>query len=180
MKLINKIVLFIAACLCTVLVVAQSDNCNTATVINLTNGSACVNGTTLNATSNNTMYGTCNTNPVNDVWYTFVASGSQNDFTIIPNGLTNAEIVIDIDGCANNSFVSCANATGNNTLNTSWGVTIGTQVWIMIASNGGTEGGFQFCVDSYDPPPGNGNICNTAIPVCDVNQVYNIPNIVFI
>jgi len=159
---------------------SQSDNCNTATVITLTNGTACVNGTTLNATSNNTMYGGCNAAPVNEVWYTFVVTGSQNDFTINPNGLTNAEIVIDIDGCANAVFANCATATGANTLNSSWGVTVGTQVWVMIASNGGTEGNFEFCINSYDPSAGNGNACAGAIPVCDPNLVYNIPDISYL
>ncbi|MFN6013446.1 MAG: hypothetical protein ACK47F_02000, partial [Flavobacteriales bacterium] len=91
---------------------AQSDNCATPTLLTLTNGSACVNGTTIGATSNNTFYGSCNTASVNEVWYTYVATGSQNDFTITSLGLTNAEIVIDVDGCSNSSFEICNTVVG--------------------------------------------------------------------
>ena len=83
---------------------SQSDNCATATVVNLSGGTACVNGTTTGATSDNILYGACNVASVNEVWYTYVASGAQNDFTITSLGLTNAEIIIDVDGCGNGTF----------------------------------------------------------------------------
>ena len=177
MNWINKIPIIIGSLLWAVFAVAQSDNCNTATVITLTNGAACVNGTTTNSTSNNTMYGTCNTNPVNEVWYTYVSSGSQNDYTVTSNGITEIEIMIDIDGCNNTTFETCGTQTGTNTLTHAWGVPAGTQVWVMIASNGGLDGDFELCINSYDPPPGNGNTCSGAIPLCDVTQTYNTPDI---
>jgi len=85
MSRLNNILLAIGLCFTTGLVYAQSDNCATATPLTLTGGTICVNGTTTNATSNNTMYGGCNAAPVNEVWYTYVATGTQNDFTIISN-----------------------------------------------------------------------------------------------
>ena len=155
----------------------QSDNCNTATVITLGPGNTCVTGTTINATSNNTTYGTCNTNPVNEVWYTFVTQGSQNDFNLTSLGITELEMVIDDDGCNNTTINSCYNATGTNPISASLGYVPGTQIWIMIASNQGTEGDFQFCINSYNPPPSGGNACSGAIPVCDKYQTYNTPDI---
>ncbi|MFH1320782.1 MAG: hypothetical protein ABII90_09045 [Bacteroidota bacterium] len=145
---------------------AQSNNCNTATVVTLFGGSGCVNGTTVGATSAMTMYSTCNPNPVNEVWYTYVATGSQNDYTVTSNGLTDAEIIIYSGGCAV-TLENCDVETGTNTLNSSWGFVQGTQVWVGIASNGGTEGGFELCIDSYNPAPGGGNACAGAIPLCD-------------
>ena len=173
----TNILLAIALCFSTAYVSAQSDNCATATPLTLVNGQLCVNGTTTNATSNMTMYGGCNPNPVNEVWYTYVSSGAQNDYTITSNGITDIEIMIDIDGCANATFEMCATQTGTNTLTQGWGIPTGLQVWVMIASNGGLDGDFQLCINSADPPPGNGNACAGAIPVCDVNLTYNTPNI---
>ena len=128
---------------------SQSDNCATATVVNLSGGTACVNGTTTGATSDNILYGACNVASVNEVWYTYVASGAQNDFTITSLGLTNAEIIIDVDGCGNGTFETCNTVTGGVTLNQSWGIAPGQQVWIGIASNQGVQGNFQLCINSY-------------------------------
>ena len=152
---------------------AQSDNCATATMVTLTNGSTCVNGTTVGATSNNILYGGCNAASVNEVWFTYVATGSQNDFTITSLGLTNAEIVIDVDGCANSTFEICNTVAGAATLNQSWGIAPGSQVWVGIASNGGVQGNFQLCINSTNPSPGGGNTCAGAIPLC--NNTYSVP-----
>src|ERR1700744_3380365 len=119
---------------------AQSTNCSTATNISLSTGSACVNGTSAGAITDNTLYGSCNTSPVNMVWYTYVANGSNNTFTITPGTLTNAEIVIYTGSCpSSGQLETCQTATGNSTLTTLWGMNIGEQVWVGVASNGGTD-----------------------------------------
>ena len=147
---------------------SQSDNCATATVINLdASGQACVTGTTVNATSSNTFYGTCNpSTTANEVWYTYVTNGSVNVFDVIPNGLSNPEIVIFTAGCSG-ILETCNTQTGTGTMNTSWGLPVGTQVWIGVMSNGGTEGGFDLCINSTAPDPSGGNTCGGAIPLCD-------------
>ncbi len=157
----------------SVQVYSQSDNCVTATTVPLSAGAACVNGTTTGATSDLILYGACNPASVNEVWYTFVATGSQNDFTITSLGLTNAEIIIDVDGCGNGTFETCNTVAGAATLNASWGIAPGTQVWIGIASNAGVEGNFQFCINSYTPSAGGGNACSGAIPIC--TTPYSVP-----
>ena len=128
-------------------------------MVNLSGGTACVNGTTTGATSDNILYGACNVASVNEVWYTYVASGAQNDFTITSLGLTNAEIIIDVDGCGNGTFETCNTVTGGVTLNQSWGIAPGQQVWIGIASNQGVQGNFQLCINSYTASTGGGNAC---------------------
>ena len=155
---------------------AQSDNCESATPIILTNGQACVSGTTTGATPSSPMYGSCNVSPVNEVWYTYVASGSQNEFTLTPSGLTNAEIVIDIDGCSDSSYAYCASVTGSNLLMANLSIALGTQVWVMIASDGGVDGDFQLCINSASPVSG-ANLCSGAFLVCDTGLTYNIPNL---
>lgn len=161
----KKILSTLAVAVVSTLTIAQSDNCATATAINLTNGSACVNGTTVNATSSNTLYGGCNAAPANEVWYTYVTTGSQNDFVINPGTMTNAEIVVYTVSC-NGLLEFCDAVVGGASINQSWGIPPGTQVWIGVMSNGGNQGTFELCVDSYTPPPGGGNACGGAIPVC--------------
>ncbi|HAE31890.1 MAG TPA: hypothetical protein DCF89_12305, partial [Flavobacteriales bacterium] len=155
---------------------SQSDNCATATTFALVGGSNCQTGTTSGATSDSILFGACNAAPANEVWYTYVATGSQNDFSVVPSGLTETEIVIYTGGCppTTGTLVTCQTVTGTNTLNLNWGFPAGTQVWVGIMSNGGTDGGFDLCIDSYDPPPGGGNACSGAIPLCDVNATTSI------
>lgn len=168
-------ILFAIASLCCF---SQSSNCTTATNLSLSNGSACVNGTSAGAITDNILYGNCNSAPVNMVWYTYVTNGSNNSFTITPGTLTNAEIVIYQGGCPNTGTLqNCVTANGSNALVTTWGMTAGVQVWIGIASNGGVSGSFQFCVNSTPPSPGPGNTCSQAKPICTAPFVQStIPN----
>lgn len=162
--------------ICPAIYFSQSNNCTTATQVPLTSGTACVNGTSAGAVTDNILYGTCNTAPVNMVWYTYVANGSNNSFTITPGTLTNAEIVIYLGGCPNTGTLqTCATATGATPLVTSWGMAAGNQVWVGIASNGGVSGSFQFCVNSQPPAPGAGNTCAQAIPLCNMNTFTQNP-----
>jgi gliding motility-associated-like protein len=155
---------------------AQSDNCNSATVLTLNaSGSACFSGTNASATSSLTTNG-CIPNPVNEVWFTYTVMGPQNNFTVTPGTLQDAVITIYVDGCNTGTYDFCTTASGAGSINTSFGLAIGSQVWISIASNSLTDGTFQFCVQSVPPPPGEGNTCNEAISVCQKNQSFNVPN----
>ena len=148
---------------------SQSDNCATATVLSLNAaGNVCVTGSTVNATSSNTGYANCNPLPNvnNEVWYTYVSNGANNVFDVIPQGLTNPEIVIYTGGCGA-TLETCNTIVGTGTLTTGWGIPAGTQVWIGVMSNQGNEGGFDFCVTSTAPQAGGGNGCAGAIPLCD-------------
>ena len=143
---------------------AQSDNCNSATTLNFTD-STCVNGSTSGATSDSTLY--CNANPVVEVWYTYTVQGGSNNFTVDPGTMTDPMVVIDSDGCSNAAYDDCATATGNNPVNLNWGYAPGTQVWIGVASDGGTNGSFELCVESVPADSGGGATCGTALPYCD-------------
>ncbi|PHR42956.1 MAG: hypothetical protein COA32_16850 [Fluviicola sp.] len=167
----NSIILIVLVFISNILF-SQSNNCNTATVINLdNNGDACVNGTNANATSDNTFYGACNpATTLNEVWYTFVADGAQNNFQIDPGTMQDAQIVIYTVGCngtPGSILETCEVAAGGNVLNTNWGLAPGTQVWIGVMSNSNTDGTFELCIESNDPPPTGGNTCAGAIPICE-------------
>ncbi len=156
----------------------QSNFCATATPIALTAGSACVNGTTLGATSANFLYGGCNATSVNEVWYTYTATGANNDFTINSLGLTNCEIVIYSGGCpaqvGGGTLEICNASVGVNAVNASWGFAPGTQIWIGVMSNSGIEGNFQLCIDSYASNPVGGNFCSIAIPICAIGTTTTV------
>lgn len=154
----------------------QSDFCATATPISLTNGSACVNGTTVGATSALFLYGACNVVSANEVWYTYTATGANNDITVNSLGLTNCEIVIYSGGCPGGTGVLeiCNASVGAASVSASWGFAPGTQIWIGVMSNGGTQGNFQLCVDSYAPAPVGGNLCATAIPICAIGTTTTV------
>ncbi len=148
----------------------QSTNCVTATSITLVDSTVCVNGTTSGAVPYDTLF--CNTAPADFVWYTYVTTGSANLFTITPGTLTNAEIVIYLGGCPSDAGgvqQLCKTAAGAAVLTATWGIPVGTQVWIGIASNGGADGTFQLCVKSTIPPAIGGQDCSTAIPLCNKN-----------
>ena len=153
-------------------------NCTTATNLSLNNGTACVNGTSFGAVTDNILYGGCNTVPVNMVWYTYVTNGSNNSFTITPGTLTNAEIVIYQGGCPNTGTLqTCVVANGSTPIITSWGMAAGVQTWIGIASNNGVSGSFNFCVNSQPPAVGAGNTCAQSIPICTLPYTKaNIPS----
>jgi gliding motility-associated-like protein len=172
----KKHLLFLTVFFAYFLNFAQSDNCNSATVLTLnSSGNACFSGTTANATSSLTTNG-CIANPVNEVWFTYTVMGPQNNFTVTPGTLRDAVITIYADGCNTGTFDYCNSTTGSSTLNASFGLAIGSQVWISVASNTLTDGTFEFCVQSIPPPPGQGNTCGEAISVCQKNQTLNVPN----
>jgi gliding motility-associated-like protein len=168
-------IFFLMNLICTGKIFSQSMNCATATQINLTNGAACVNGTNVGAITDNTLYGACNATPVDMVWYTYVANGSNNTFTVNPGTLQNAEIVIYQGNCpaSGGALQNCVTATGSNAIHTNWGMTAGAQVWIGIASTSLADGTFQFCVNSQPPVIGAGNTCAQAIPICSTPFVQN-------
>ena len=163
----KKALIFIVFTVSSLILFGQSNDCATATVMDLSSGADCQTGTTLNATSANVLYGACNpVFGVNEVWYTYVSNGADNSFTLDPQGMTDAEIVIYSGGCGG-LLELCDMETGGNTLTVNWGFPAGTQVWIAVASNGGTEGGFELCIESVEPDPTGGNACSGAIPICD-------------
>ena len=152
-----------------------NDNCTSAQTITIPpSGNVCITSTTVNALSDNTT-SSCDTGtPGNEVWFTFIATGSQNTVTVTPTGspaIQRAVVAIDGTGCADNAFNICnAAATNNGSASATWTFTPGTQVWISVESNNDVQGGFQLCITSTTPPPSPGSSCATATPLCNLNN----------
>jgi hypothetical protein len=125
---------------------------------------------TPHATSSLTTNG-CTPNPVNEVWYTYTVTGANNTFFLDPGTLQDAVITIYADGCGTGTYDYCTTSAGTADINFNFGLDVGTQVWISIASNTLTDGNFQFCITSSTPPatpPGNTSC--SAIAVCEKNK----------
>ena len=162
--------------LCYKQVKSQSTDCATATGIDVSTGSACVSGTTSNA-GTGYILGGCNATAVPFVWYTFVANGSTDTYSVTPGTLTNPEIVIFTNSCpavGGGHTQACNSSVGSTPVSTTWGLTIGEQVWIGVGTNGGTNGTFTLCVNSVPPAPAAGNTCAQAIPIC--NTTFSLAN----
>jgi len=153
----------------------SNDNCTTPQAITIpSSGNICITSTTVNAISDNST-NTCDTGtPGNEVWFTFIATGSQNTITVSPTGspaIQQAVVSVDGTGCADAAYNVCGvSATNNGTATATWTFTPGTQVWISVESNNATQGGFQLCITSLTPPPSPGNSCATATPLCNLNN----------
>lgn len=149
-----------------------NDSCSVAQVVVIpASGTICVNGTTVGATSDNST-DACNTGtPGNEVWFTFIATGSDNTITVTPVGspsIQKASIHIDGTGCGDAAYNTCgASATNNGIATATWTFTPGTQVWVSVESNNGVDGAFQMCITSQTPQPAPGNSCATATTICD-------------
>ncbi|MFT6845864.1 MAG: subtilisin-like proprotein convertase family protein, partial [Flavobacteriales bacterium] len=145
-----------------------NDDCTSAQPITIpSSGNVCINSTNTNALSDNTTNG-CDVAPAgNEVWFTYVATGSLNQITITPNGtpINDVALTLYTGGCAGLLINSCANGVGAAPVTDAAGFTPGTQVWISVESES-TDGDFELCISSTTPLGNPGNNCATAAPLC--------------
>lgn len=162
-----------------------NDDCSNPTPISLpSGGSACITGSTIGATATTWSTPNCGqTNWTNDVWYTFVSTGTDNTVIVSPTGNPAAQVlgISVFEGtCANlaGSPGSCEIATTNGATDTAiYPAPVGTVFYVEVSSFG-TAGNFQLCVTSTTPPPAPGNTCATAAHLCTEAPftVANVPH----
>lgn len=151
----------------------SNDACASATV--LTPNGTCVNGTTAGA--NDSWIGTvgCQTGNNNsnhqDVWYSFVSTGSQAVITVTAGTFVGpVELVLVSGSCAGlltNEGSQCGNSPLTATFN---GLTAGTTYFYTISGPpSGTPGTFQTCVTTQNPPVLSGQDCSTGAVLCNNN-----------
>ena len=152
-----------------------NDDCSGATAISIpASGSACVTGTTVGATSTTWPSNECGqTTWTNDVWFTFVSTGTLNTVIVSPTGNPAAQkigVSIYTGSCANDTFYSapgsCVISATNGGIDTvSYPAPVGTIMYVEVSSFG-TAGRFQLCVTSATEPNSPGNKCSTAAHLC--------------
>lgn len=148
-----------------------NDVCGGAQV--LTPDGTCVNGTTVNATDNWTGTVGCQAGggTHRDVWYSFVATGSNFTGTVTPSApfTGNAEFVLasSATGCTGPFTIVGSNCGSPATLNAT-GLTVGATYYVTVSgTNGGTPGPFQICVTTSNPPVNctDNDDCATPTPI---------------
>src|ERR1700741_1904884 len=111
--------------------VPANDACSNAQAVVLTGGTACVNSTNLNATSDMST-NTCDTGtPGNEVWFTVVTTGTNNTITVTPNGATPATglvVTLISTGCAAGTYDLCNSGAGGAAVTVTRGYAPGTQI----------------------------------------------------
>ncbi|WP_131473134.1 PKD domain-containing protein, partial [Flavobacterium cauense] len=154
--------------------VPSNDACSNALAVALpASGSVCFNSSNINATSNGSI--TCDTaGPGKEVWYTFIATNSNNSVTVTPNGaspISNVVVTLMTGGCGAGTYDMCNSGTGSNPVTSTVGLVPGTQVWVSVESNGGGTGDFQVCINSTPPSSSPGDGCASASNVCDKSSI---------
>jgi hypothetical protein len=144
-----------------------NDNCSAATVLTVY-GATCGNAVTGNATgaTESLTSISCNnfTSPsANDVWYSFVATSTQHNITVI--GSTGFDPVVDLrTGSCNGTNVNCADANfagGTEVINAT-GLTVGSTYFVRVYDYGGLPSTPTFTICVTTPPPVNDD-CAGAI-----------------
>ncbi|MBS1685124.1 MAG: PKD domain-containing protein, partial [Bacteroidetes bacterium] len=154
-----------------------NDDCTNAQPISIpVSGQACVAGTTIGATSLTWTSGACGQNVwTNDVWYTFVSTGSYTTVTVTPGGSTPATqmgvAIYTTTNCSNYAGAGggyCNIATGSNAAFAIGALPAGTTFYVEVSSFG-TAGTFDICVNSTEPPASPGSTCATATRICSMS-----------
>ena len=111
-------------------------------------------------------------NNVNEVWYSFVATGTQTDITVTQGTMTgNIEVIVVEDasppcGTLSNAGSNCA--PGPTTTTTIQNLVIGATYYITVNGTG-TDGTFDICNLNTTPPPTPGQDCPTAFTLCSAD-----------
>ncbi len=148
----------------TNLLLAQADNCSSATLLTVTaTCSSPTNGTTIGATQN---IPGCVGNADDDVWYQFVATGTSQQITVTPSASMDPVVQLFSGACATLSTISCmdASATGQNEVINTTGLTVGVTYKIRVYNYGVGSGSGTFTICVTNPPPAPSNdACGGAI-----------------
>lgn len=113
----------------------------------------------------------------NDVWFSFVAMGTDINLTVIGNEqpasggtMTNPQIVLYRGACNGTlTELQCASATpGVHIVDLYRGaLVIGQTYLVRVQARGGTDGTFQICAQNYNAPAVPSSDCPTGAVLCD-------------
>lgn len=142
-----------------------NDNCANATALTVNNDYNCgstTNGTTISATQSSETAPSCSATGVDDdVWYSFVSTGTQHQVKI--SGATNTTAIAIYSGACGSLIQitgACASTTsGTATLNLT-GLTSLTNYYVRVyTTSTGVASNFTMCIGTPPPPPPNDDPC---------------------
>ena len=134
-----------------------NNNCSAATPLSVSPNLTCTtstSGTTVNATQS---LSGCSGTADDDVWYSFVATGSSHIVTVTPstsNGINNIVFEVFTGSCSSTTSLGCIDATGTSNPETATlsGLTSGSTYYVRVysrGSNSNNQGAFSICVTSF-------------------------------
>ncbi len=179
-----KNLLVILFLLASTLTFAQPANDNCGGAQSTIPDGTCYNGTLVNAVDNWSGEVGCATgggaNNHIDVWYSFVATGTQFDITVTDLTIgANLEVVLVTAAtlpCTGPFTVHYSVCGASPLLGSYGGLTIGTTYYYTISSEGGNGNGqtnpgtFTTCVDNTTPAASGNQDCVNSTAICNNNS----------
>lgn len=135
----------------------SNDNCTSPIAIPIT--ATCAAPTAGTSSGGTADISGCSGNADDDVWYSFVATATTHQITIVPSATYDAVIELFSGSCAALTSLGCQDvnpAGGTEVLNAS-GLTIGNTYLFRVYHYGTGSGGntFTICITPPPTPPGN-------------------------
>lgn len=169
-----RIISTISTLLLTSLAFSQSDNCSSATVLSVTaDCSSPTSGTTTGATQS---ISGCSGVADDDVWYSFTATSTSHQITVVPSGGMDPVVQLFSGACASLISLVCKDDWGNGVTETinynslSIGQTYTVRVY-HYGSGSGT-GDFTICVTDAPAPPANDDCSSATSLTVNTSCVY--------
>lgn len=112
----------------------------------------------------------------NDVWFAFVAQGSNisvsvtGNTAINPGGtIRNPQFILYKGNCNNLTEVACiSDAFNRNSVEViRSGLEVGALYYIRVSARNGNTGTFQMCINNFNEVPDPEGDCSTAVLLCD-------------
>ncbi|MEO8146604.1 MAG: PKD domain-containing protein [Bacteroidia bacterium] len=182
----KKNIITLILLLATVKIYAQpaNDDCQYSQAIQIPqSGSICFTTTNTGATPDAVAPNGCN-GPTggNEVWFSYIVTGTQNSITVNPSGGTPAQFVaitVPNGGCGSAVPLICnAAAAAGGPAFVNFSLPVGTQVWFEVTALG-ADGGFDICINSVSNVPSYsasvGDSCFTAIRLCNKQSFTGTP-----
>lgn len=142
---------------------SQSDNCSSATTLTVSASCSPVSGSTLGATQT---IAACSGNADDDVWYSFVATGTSHQITVTAGASFDPVVQLFSGSCASLISIICKDDGGTaitETINAS-GLSIGVTYTIRVYNYGVGAGSGDFTICVANPPSAPSNdYCGGAI-----------------
>ncbi len=146
-----------------------NDNCAGATPLTVNTGSLCsasTSGTTVSATQS--MAG-CLGSADDDVWFSFVATGTSHQITVTPNTLYDAVFQVFSGSCGSLASLMCVDNSVGYSVETGLisGLVAGNTYYVRVYSyySGMDQGTFTICVTTPSAPSNNNCSGATALGV---------------
>ena len=133
-----------------------------------------VSGTITSATPSAQAISPCSGTPNDDVWYSFVATSSSHRIELlnVTGSTTDLYHAVYSGNCGSLTNILCSDPNSS----TVTGLTPGNTYYVRVytwSSTVGANVNFDICIGT-PPPPGPGDLCNTAIAFCTGTN-YNFP-----